>query len=159
MSGTRLERQGSPKGFRRWLLRAPIALYRARLGFLMGHRFLMLEHTGRKSGELRRTVLEVVVNEPEAVFVAAAWGSKTQWLANLEATPRARFHLGAQVYDTLAKRVDAAVAGEVMARYAAKHPKALEKLSKFMLDDPPSTPESQATAVAEVVPLVRLPKG
>ena len=44
----------------RWLVRAPIWLYRARLGFLFGERLLMLEHTGRKSGLLRLAVLEIV---------------------------------------------------------------------------------------------------
>jgi hypothetical protein len=34
----------------RWIVRAPVGLYRARLGFLLGPRMLMLEHTGRKSG-------------------------------------------------------------------------------------------------------------
>jgi hypothetical protein len=34
----------------RWVVRVPVGLYRARLGFLFGSRLLMLEHTGRKSG-------------------------------------------------------------------------------------------------------------
>ena len=44
----------------RALVRAPIWLYRARLGFVMGHRMLLLEHIGRKSGARRYAVLEVV---------------------------------------------------------------------------------------------------
>lgn len=38
----------------RWLVRAPIWLYRARLGAVLGSRLLMLEHTGRTSGQRRR---------------------------------------------------------------------------------------------------------
>ena len=37
----------------RRFVRAPIAIYRARLGFIFGSRLLMLEHTGRKTGARR----------------------------------------------------------------------------------------------------------
>lgn len=154
-----MESQGSPTGLKRWFLRAPIGLYRARLGFLFGNRFLMLEHVGRKSGEIRRTVLEVVVNRPDAVFVAAAWGAKSQWFTNLKANPDARFYIGPKVFDTHAVVVDREEARQLMAEYAASHPKALDRLSKLMLDDPPGAPEAKADAVAAVVPLVRLPRG
>lgn len=38
----------------RRLVRAPVWLYRARLGALLGSRMLMLEHVGRSSGQSRR---------------------------------------------------------------------------------------------------------
>jgi hypothetical protein len=43
----------------RRLMRAPIWIFRARLGFLFGTRLLMLEHIGRKTGLPREVVLEV----------------------------------------------------------------------------------------------------
>lgn len=43
----------------RWLVRLPLWLYRARLGLLVGHRMLMMEHIGRRSGLRRQVVLEV----------------------------------------------------------------------------------------------------
>ena len=159
MVRTRLERQGSPTGVKKWLFRAPIALYRARLGFLMGSRFLMLEHTGRRSGETRRTVLEVVSNQPEEVFVAAAWGEKAHWYKNLQADPLARFFLGTRVFETEAKALPSSEAQEVMRDYASRHPKALDRLSRFMFDNSPESPSAQADAVAESIPLVSLPKG
>ena len=59
----------------RWLARAPIGLYRARLGFLLGSRLLMLEHLGRKSGARRYVVLEVVARpRPGTYVVASAFG-------------------------------------------------------------------------------------
>jgi deazaflavin-dependent oxidoreductase (nitroreductase family) len=76
-----------PRGVLRTLLRLPVWLYRWRLGFLLGHRFLLLVHTGRRSGLRRETVLEVVRYDrarSEAV-VAAGWGRRTQWLHNVEA--------------------------------------------------------------------------
>jgi hypothetical protein len=40
--------------------RLPIHLYRLDLGWLLGHRVLLLSHRGRKSGLIRATPLEVV---------------------------------------------------------------------------------------------------
>ena len=158
MSGARLQRKGSPRGIQRMLFRAPIGLYRSRLGFLLGTRFLMLEHVGRKSGETRRTVLEVVLNEEDAVYVASGWGTSSQWLRNIEANPSVVFHLGSKRYETTAVIVDQAEARRVMDVYAAKHPKALGRLASFMLDDPGETLDLQAQRVAETIPMVRLPK-
>ena len=68
-----------PRGLLRFLLRLPIWLYQLHLGFLLGHRFLLLTHTGRRSGLLRRTVVEVVSydrryqwNPERRAFVALA---------------------------------------------------------------------------------------
>jgi len=141
------------------LLRAPIPLFRARLGFLFGHRFVMLCHTGRRSGETRRTILEVVVNDPEAVYVAAGWGAEAQWLKNVRADPDVVFYLGSKRFRTMAVVVDVAEASRVMDRYARAHPKTLASLARFMLDDPGDTPSQNAGLIAVSVPMVRLPKG
>ena len=76
-----------PTGVLRSLLGLPVHLYHAHLGVLLGHRFLLLGHTGRKTGLHRETVLEVVRYDPvtrESV-VAAGWGRRTGWLHNVEA--------------------------------------------------------------------------
>ena len=39
-----------PRGLKRLFLRAPIWCYRLELGWIPGKRFLLLTHTGRKSG-------------------------------------------------------------------------------------------------------------
>jgi deazaflavin-dependent oxidoreductase (nitroreductase family) len=158
MSETKLERSGSPKGWKRAMFRAPIALYRAGLGFLLGKRFVMIEHRGRKTGETRRTILEVVVNDPDAVYVASGWGEKAQWLRNIRADPSVVFHLGSRRYETTAVQLDRDEAERVMSAYVKAHPRATKALSRLMLDDPGDTPEEQARRIADSVPLVRLPK-
>ena len=55
----------------RWFVRAPIWLFRVRLGFLFGHRLLMLEHVGRKSGLARYVALEVVARVGDEYTVTA----------------------------------------------------------------------------------------
>ncbi len=68
-------------------LAAPRAIYRARLGWLLGHRFLLLTHRGRRSGQRYRTMLEVLrwrAAEHEAV-VMSGFGPRAQWLRNVRA--------------------------------------------------------------------------
>lgn len=75
----------------RRLVRAPIRLYRARVGFLFGPRMLMLEHTGRKTGARRYVVLEVVDHpEPREFVVVSGFGTRAQWFRNVQADPRVR---------------------------------------------------------------------
>lgn len=72
----------------RWLVRAPIWLYRARLGFLFGSRLLMLEHVGRRSGALRYVVLEVIEHEPPDTYVVVSgFGDRAQWFRNVLVNP------------------------------------------------------------------------
>ncbi|HKW92211.1 MAG TPA: nitroreductase family deazaflavin-dependent oxidoreductase [Methylomirabilota bacterium] len=74
-----------------YLLRAPVYLYRWRLGWLLGHRCLLLTHIGRRSGLRRHTVLEVVEyrrDGPEVV-VAAGFGPDSDWVRNIEANSSA----------------------------------------------------------------------
>src|SRR5689334_4279123 len=75
----------------RWLVRAPIWLYRVRLGFLLGSRVLLLEHTGRNSGATRRAVLEVIAHPaPGTYIVASGFGERAQWYRNVLADSRVR---------------------------------------------------------------------
>ena len=71
----------------RRLLRAPVFLYRAGLGGLLGSRFLLITHVGRRSGREYRTVVEVVGRLPESdeYVVMAGFGHAADWLQNLRA--------------------------------------------------------------------------
>jgi hypothetical protein len=70
--------ESKPAGALRLAFRLPIYLYRLNLGWMLGHRFLLFVHLGRKSGLLRETVLEVILYDPatrESV-VLSAWGGE-----------------------------------------------------------------------------------
>ncbi len=80
------------------LFRAPVYLYRWHLGWLLGHRLLLLAHTGRRSGLRRQTVLEVVDYRklgPEVVVVSA-FGQHADWVRNIEAKPDEEVTVGLQ---------------------------------------------------------------
>jgi deazaflavin-dependent oxidoreductase (nitroreductase family) len=81
----------------RHLLRAPVYLYRWRLGRLFGKRFLLLMHTGRHTGIRHQTVLEVMEYReegPEAV-VMSGFGWNSDWLRNIETSPNEEVVIGA----------------------------------------------------------------
>ena len=117
----------------RLLLRAPIVLYRLGMGWLLGGRFLLLHHTGAKSGLPRKTVLEVVAHDPAAMtwHLAAGFGAKSHWYKNLAKTPRCALQVGLRRYEATARLPDDDEGGDIMADYARRHPKAARGLMKF----------------------------
>lgn len=78
----------------RWLMRLPIPLYRASLGWLFGNRLVMIEHLGRNSGERRFVVVEVIGQERNVVRVASGFGRKSQWYRNIRANGVAYISIG-----------------------------------------------------------------
>lgn len=114
----------------RWLVRAPVWVYRARLGFILGRRLLMLEHTGRTSGLPRYVVLEVIDHpRPERWIVASGFGHRAQWFRNVRHDPRVRVYLGSRKpAPATAVRLDADSAAAALGRYALAHPGAWSRL-------------------------------
>ena len=110
----------------RWLARAPIGLYWARLGFLLGPRLLMLEHLGRKSGTRRYVVLEVVARpRPGTYVVASGFGARAQWFRNVRANPHVRIYAGAhRPAPATARLLTHEETAAALAAYAAAHPRA-----------------------------------
>ncbi|MBN2044827.1 MAG: nitroreductase family deazaflavin-dependent oxidoreductase [Anaerolineales bacterium] len=109
-----------PSGVSRWFLRAPIWIFRLGLGGLLGKRFLLLNHIGRKSGLLRQAVLEVVIHEKDSntYYVNAGFGPKTQWLQNLRAHPNVSIQVGWRKWDVRAEVLSPQQSGEVFRRFA-----------------------------------------
>jgi deazaflavin-dependent oxidoreductase (nitroreductase family) len=107
----------------RRLVRAPLWVYRARLGFLFGSRMLMLEHTGRKTGAVRRAVLEVVSHpDPDTYIVASGFGERAQWYRNVLADPHVRVAVsGHRSAPATARALPAEEAAVVLADYATTH--------------------------------------
>jgi deazaflavin-dependent oxidoreductase (nitroreductase family) len=147
----------APTGVKRWFFRAPIWLYNHHLGALLGSRFVLINHIGRTSGLARQVVVEVVRRDPDtgAIIVCSGWGTTSQWYQNLTVHPDVTIQFGAHVHKVHAIFLDSATGGEEMVRYAEKHPKAAQKLSKFMNLECDGTPAGYRS-VGEQLPFVRL---
>ena len=108
----------------RWVVRAPIWLFRARLGFLFGGRMLMLVPRGRKSGLERFVVLEAVARESrERVLIASGFGAGSEWYRNLRADPACQVSIGFRNrVDSRAELLDQEESRAILETYSAKHP-------------------------------------
>lgn len=118
----------------RRLMRAPIWLYRARLGWLLSGRLLMLEHTGRKTGVRRRVVLEVIDHPTaDSYLVASGFGHRAQWFRNITADPRVRLYAGGRRPAPANARVlDQPEADRVLGHYIERHPRSWDKFSAVL---------------------------
>jgi deazaflavin-dependent oxidoreductase (nitroreductase family) len=123
-----------PTGLRRLLYRVPIRLYRGRLGWLLGHRFVLIDHVGRRSGRTRQVVVEVVARDRRtgSVTVASGFGPGADWYRNLRAHPEATMTIGATRIPVRAVPLDPREAADAMVDYARRHPYAAKQLSRFM---------------------------
>ena len=123
-----------PRGLARLGWRAPIWFYRLGLGGLLGERFLLLNHTGRKSGQLRQAVLEVVSHDAKTgtYVVASGFGEKSDWYQNVMVHPKITIQVGQKRMAALARRLPLEQASEVMLDYNRRHPTALRTLAGIL---------------------------
>ncbi|MGC7098422.1 nitroreductase family deazaflavin-dependent oxidoreductase [Amycolatopsis lurida] len=138
-----------PRGPLRFLLRAPILGYRARLGFLFGHRLAYLVHTGRKSGRRREVVLEVVRYAPGEIVVVAGWGTRSDWFRNLEAAPAVKVQSGFNTWTAPAHQLlDEAETLHLLEDYRSRHPRAWKRLAPIL--GVPEDPRSGGDALTRL---------
>lgn len=155
---TKLSDTKPPRGVLRWLLRLPIWLYRLRLGRLLGDRFLMLTHIGRKSGQPRQSVLEVVGHDQATgtYIIASGWGEQADWLRNTQKNPNVLVHARGRRFEATAERISQESATNVARDYARRHPSAFRALAGRMIGQALTGTDADYRALAEAVPFVVL---
>jgi deazaflavin-dependent oxidoreductase (nitroreductase family) len=101
---------------------------------MLGHRFVLLIHIGRKSDLPRQTVLEVVRYDKAtgACIVASGWGIKSDWYHNIMANPKIAIQVRNQRSAAIAERLSPEAAAQELLDYAHRHPQALRELVRFM---------------------------
>lgn len=113
-----------PPALVKLLARLPLRLYDLRLGRLLGHRFLVVTHRGRRSGRTYRTMLEVVRWSPasrEAV-VAAGWGERASWYQNLRAASAEEILIADERFVPAQRFLDLEERVEALRAYRQTHP-------------------------------------
>ncbi len=140
----------------RWLTRAPIPLLH-RVAPLLGGRFVLIEHLGRRSGLPRHVVLEVVHREPGALMVISGSGPDAQWFRNIQAEPIVRIWSGG-IRDAVAVAVplSAEHGTAILESYRHHHPLAARVLGQAI--GIPEFTHGKPVPVrrAEELPLVRI---
>jgi deazaflavin-dependent oxidoreductase (nitroreductase family) len=137
-------------------LRLPIWLFRARLGWLLGDRFLMLMHTGRKSGLPRQTVIEVVRHDKETntYYVVSGWGEKSDWYQNIRQSPIVAIQVGSRKFRAKAEFIGLEEAIRHIEAYAREHPTASRELAGLFLGERKQPGGDVAQQIAEKMPMV-----
>jgi deazaflavin-dependent oxidoreductase (nitroreductase family) len=143
-------------GPRRWLFRAPLLAYRLRLGWLFGHRLVMVLHRGRVSGLQRRVVVEVVTRDPAtgAVTVASGYGPTASWYRNLLARPDAAIVLGNRRIAVHARPLTPEQGGDLMVDYARRRPRSARMVARQMGVDVDGS-EAGYRALGRILPYLR----
>ena len=146
-----------PRGWRAIPWRLPIWLYRLGLGGLLGSRFLLLEHIGRKTGKRRQNVLEVIGYDPAGptYYVASGFGRRAHWFRNLQAHPQVHIQVGWRRYPARAEILPPEHGARILQAYAQAHPWAFRELGRLLHMPPITTPEG-FRALAQAVPVVAL---
>jgi deazaflavin-dependent oxidoreductase (nitroreductase family) len=146
------------EGLLRRALRAPIWLYRAHLGALLGHTFLLLTHKGRKSGLPRQTVLEVVHYDKatRTHVVASGWGTGSDWYRNVQQTPNVIVRSGGARIPARAEILPADAAERELRWYARNHPFRARELGSLMVGQPFDGSDEAIRRLAHTVPFVAL---
>jgi deazaflavin-dependent oxidoreductase (nitroreductase family) len=146
----------SPRGLTRRLYRLPIWLFRLHLGWLLGKRFLLLTHIGRKSGLPRQTVLEVLLydREKERFIVFAGWGKQADWVKNVEHTPQVVIQVGGRSLRAHAIRLASMEAEAALLAYARAHPYLIRLLSRLLLGYRTNGTEDEVRTLARQKPII-----
>lgn len=142
-----------PKGLLRWFFKVPVWLYRAKLGFLFGGRFLMMEHRGRKSGLLHRTVVEVAgrpATKEGEWFVVSGFGPDADWYRNIREGNLVAIWLGSRRCRASVRFVEPPEAAAVMLDYETAHPKAAKFLAAELGLEHDGTPEGRLQLMRQV---------
>ncbi len=139
------------QGIWRKLARAPIWLYRWRLGWLLGKRFLLLEHRGRKSGRTYHTVVEVVHHDPstDTYYVVSGFGKRADWFRNIQVHPDVFITVGQRRMPALARVLPVDEGTRVLSAFMKRHPKEIEMLGRMFGYPPIRSEEDVRNFVAE----------
>lgn len=142
-----------PTGWLIRVLRFPVYLYRVRLGFLLGRRFVMIEHRGRRSGRHYRTVLEVAGRRNGEVICASGTGPRADWYRNLQEHGLLAVWVGSRKRRASVRFLEGREAAGVMADYEHEHPRTAVRLYQIMGVSYDGTVEGRVEMI-EQVPMV-----
>ena len=107
------------------LFRLPVWIYRVRIGWLLGHRLLMITHRGRRTGKVRRTVLEVIRHDRATgeFIVVAGYGKTSDWYRNIRSTPALEIHVGRRRFKPIQRFLTPEEAYKEFEDHEARHPR------------------------------------
>jgi deazaflavin-dependent oxidoreductase (nitroreductase family) len=105
------------------IFKLPILLYRLKLGWMLGNRFMQLTHIGRYSGKVRQTILAVLRFDPatKEILTVSAWKG-SDWYYNIQAAPALRVDTGRIQYQPEQRTLSPEEITTAFIEYRKQHP-------------------------------------
>jgi deazaflavin-dependent oxidoreductase (nitroreductase family) len=93
---------------------------------------IVLHHTGRRSGQPRKTGLQQIYQDRDSgrYFVAAAYGPTSDWWRNTVANPRVMVEVDGRVIEAVAAPVDSEEAVAIMEAAIEENPRLRDRAFK-----------------------------
>jgi deazaflavin-dependent oxidoreductase (nitroreductase family) len=147
-----------PRGLLLLGFRLPVWFYRLGLGLMMGKRFIYFEHIGRKSGLLRRTVVEIVRYDPIAdiYFIVSGYGEKADWYKNIIKAPKVKAQVGGRRFNAIAERLSQERALAEFQDYHRRNPNALKYLGSMLLGLQITGTEEELLILSQILPVMAI---
>lgn len=105
------------------MFKIPLVLYRLRLGWVLGNRFMQITHVGRRSGRTYRTILAVLRfdRDTREIYAISAWKG-SDWYDNIQASPARLIESGRVRYVPVQRTLSAEEITEAFMEYRRQHP-------------------------------------
>jgi deazaflavin-dependent oxidoreductase (nitroreductase family) len=134
--------------------RIPTWIFKLRMGRVLGSRFAMITHRGRKSGAHHTVITETAegsIEEGRLVYIVA-YGTRAQWYKNLKASPAVSIEIAGKTYHQPRHEfLDKTATERAIACYWARYPKLARWLARngvFFYPGPLADHPHAPTAVA-----------
>lgn len=113
----------NPPAFISQFFKLPLILYRLGLGWMMGKRFVVLTHVGRRSGKVYRSVLAVVAFDPKTLEIqtVSPWSS-SNWFRNIQSTPALEVQTAGVRYAPMQRFLSPEEIAALFIRFRREHP-------------------------------------
>ncbi len=104
-------------------MKMPLILYRLGLGWMLGKRFLLLTHVGRRSGKIYRSVLAVLrFDEKTRETLAVSPWSGSNWYRNIQATPALEVETNGVRFAPVQRSLSAEEIAALFIEFRKEHP-------------------------------------
>jgi deazaflavin-dependent oxidoreductase (nitroreductase family) len=99
---------------------------------------VQITHRGRKSGLLRRTILEVLSYDPQTreVQIVSGWEGKTDWYRNIQREPALEVRIGRVHYRPVQEFLSPEETAELILTLFRQHPREVRFVGPLLGIDP-----------------------
>lgn len=122
---------------------------------MLGRFYVLIEHRGRKTGRLYRSVVDRLHTDRKTgeVFVTSAWGDSSDWYRNIKAAPATRVWIGLRRFEPVQRFVSPDEALEVQRKGMEERPLAM-RFGLALVRYPFPQTEEDLRALSRFMPVV-----